>query len=190
MYRNDRSALQALITLQGATGSNAEVIHPPSSTPAFGSPNALRTAYARRVILPLPRNPSRLGLAYASSMGSKASELGEPPALYRGLRVPALDLLVELGARVQALSGTDAPLIVASTVTDVRYRQRAPGALGSDTGWSFQILRRYGGHAQAEAFQAMLDRLQALNLIAWTRAAGAIDITVAPDASTAIVNGP
>jgi hypothetical protein len=123
-------------------------------------------------------------------MGSAASALGEPPALYRGLRVPALDLLVELGVRVQALSGTHAPLIVASTVTDAEYRRRDPGALGSDTGWSFQILRSYRSHAQAAAFQAMLDRLQALNLIAWSRRAATIDITVAPDASTAIVNGP
>jgi hypothetical protein len=104
--------------------------------------------------------------------------------------VPALDLLVELGVRVQALSGTHAPLIVASTVTDAEYRRRDPGALGSDTGWSFQILRSYRSHAQAAAFQAMLDRLQALNLIAWSRRAATIDITVAPDASTAIVNGP
>jgi hypothetical protein len=40
------------------------------------------------------------------------------------------------------------------------------------------------------AFQAMLDRLQALNLVAWSRRATTIDITVAPDASRAIVNGP
>jgi hypothetical protein len=91
---------------------------------------------------------------------------------------------------VQALSRSDAPLTVASTVTDAQYRQRDPGALGSDTGWSFQILRSYRSHAQAVAFQAMLDRLQALNLIAWSRRARTIDITVAPDASTAIVNGP
>ena len=37
-------------------------------------------------------------------------------------------------------------------------------------GWSFDISRRYGsGRAQAAAFQFMLDRLQALDLIGWKR---------------------
>jgi hypothetical protein len=190
MYRSDRSALQRMIALQTATDSAAQVLHPPSSTPVFRSPGALRAAYNRRIVLPLPRNPSRVGLRYSPAMGAAAPRLGQPPTLYRGLRVPALDLLVELGVRVQALSGTEAPLIVASTVTDDAYRRHNPGARGSSTGWSFQILRSYRTHAQAVAFQAMLDRLQALNLIAWARRATTIDITVAPDASSAIVNGP
>jgi soluble lytic murein transglycosylase-like protein len=190
MYRSDRSALASLVSLQGATDSNAEVLHPPAITPPFANPDALRAAYTGRELLPLPRNPARVGLAYAQSMGGLASKLGEPRALYRGLRAPALDLLIELGVRVQALSGSHAPLIVASTVTDGRYDQLAPGAAESGTGWSFQILRRYQSRAQADAFQAMLDRLQALNLIAWTRRARTIDITVAPDAARAIVNGP
>ena len=37
------------------------------------------------------------------------------------------------------------------------------------TGFAFDVRRRYSSGAQAEAFQYMLDRLQALNLIAWTR---------------------
>jgi hypothetical protein len=44
--------------------------------------------------------------------------------------------------------------------------------------------------AQAAAFQSMLDRLQALNLIAWVRTPRTIEITVASDASRVIVNGP
>jgi hypothetical protein len=190
LYRSDRSALQSLVTLQGASDSDAEVLHPPASTPAFATPDALRAAYGERDLLPLPRNPTRVGLAYAGSMGAMAWKLGEPRSLYRGLRTPALDLLIELGVRVQALSGSKAPLIVASTVTDAHYSQLARGAIESDTGWSFQILRRYRSPAQAVAFQAMLDRLQALNLIAWTRNARTIDITVGADASQAIVNGP
>jgi hypothetical protein len=190
MYRSDRPALRSMIAQQESTDSTAGVLHPPSSTPVFASPGTLRAAYARRVVLPLPRDPSRVGLRYSPAMGAGASRIGQPAALYRGLRVPALDLLVELGVRVQALSGTKAPLIVASTVTDGQYRRGSPGAFGSDTGWSFQIARSYRSHAQAVAFQAMLDRLQALNLIAWSRRATTIDITVAPDASTAIVNGP
>jgi hypothetical protein len=190
MYRSNRAALRSLVALQAAGDSNASVLHPPADTPPFADPDALRSAYARRVVLPLPSNPSRLGLSYSPSIGAAARRLGEPARLYRGLRVPALDMLIELAVRVRALSGSSAPLIVASTVADSRYQQLAPGALGADAGWSFQILRRYGSRAQAVAFQAMLDRLQALNLIAWSRRARTIDVTVAADASRAIVDGP
>ena len=45
------------------------------------------------------------------------------------------------------------------------------------TGFAFDVRRRYSSGAQAEAFQYMLDRLQALNLIAWTRDSRSIHIT-------------
>jgi hypothetical protein len=50
------------------------------------------------------------------------------------------------------------------------------------TGWAFSVQRRYAAPAQAAAFQAILDRLQSLNLIAWAREPDAIRITVASDA--------
>ncbi len=46
------------------------------------------------------------------------------------------------------------------------------------TGYSFDVKRQYGSRAQAEAFQAMLDRLQALNVIAWHARGDVIHITV------------
>jgi hypothetical protein len=124
-------------------------------------------------------------------MGSSASRLNVPVALYRGLRPAALDLLIELAARVSALSHRSAALTVAGTVTDGRYQRQLGGGdpLGR-TGYFFQISRAYASRAQAAAFQAMLDRLQALNLIAWSRGQDTIDITVASDASRAIVSGP
>jgi hypothetical protein len=51
------------------------------------------------------------------------------------------------------------------------------------TGFAFDVLRRYRGRGQALALQFMLDRLQALNLIAWVREAGAIHIAVSSNAS-------
>jgi hypothetical protein len=96
-----------------------------------------------------------------------------------------------LGVRVRALADTRAPLWVASAVSDRRYQQK----LGLDdrqasTGYSFQIERRYVSRRQADAFQAMLDRLQALNVIAWSRTVSTINVTVASDASKVIVDGP
>jgi hypothetical protein len=191
LYRSDRAALTRLDSLQRAGGSTEQVLHPPDRTPSFSDPGSLAAAYSRRELVPLPANARTLGLAYDPAMGSQANQVGAPAALYRGLRPAALDLLVELAARVRALAGTTAPLTVSSTVSDRRYQQK----LGLDdpqatTGYSFQIARRYVSHRQAAAFQAMLDRLQSLNVIAWNRTLSTIDVTVASDASRVIVNGP
>ena len=100
-------------------------------------------------------------------------------------------MLIELAARVRALSGGAAPLIVDSAVTDGRYEQTLGGSdPAPTTGYSFTIARRYVSRSQAAAFQAMLDRLQSLNLIAWERFPGVIEVTVASDAAHAIVDGP
>ena len=191
LYRSDPAALRRLSGLQTAAGSNAEVLHPPDRTAAFADPDALDAAYAAREILALPSNARTLGLVYDPGMGSLAHRLGVSAALYRGLRAPALDLLIELAARVRTLSGGLQPLTVSSTVTDERY-QRALGISDppAAAGWSFTIARRYVREAQAVAFQAMLDRLQSLNLIAWERSPAQIEITVASDAGQVIVNGP
>jgi Transglycosylase SLT domain len=192
LYRTDRPELNRLIALQTAGDSNAYVLHPPAQTQSFAGPDALDAAYARRTILPLPANAQALGLAYDPGLGSLAHQLGSAPALYRGLRPPALDLLIALAARVRALSGSPAStLTVTSAVSDQRYQQQLgvsdPTAAA---GWSFTIARRYVDRAQAAAFQAMLDRLQALDLIAWERFPSEIEVTVAADASQVLVYGP
>ncbi len=191
LYRTDRAALRRLSRLETGYPSNAEVLQPPDRIPSFADPAALSAAYAHHTVIPLPRNASALGLTYAASMGSHARPLGAPASLYRGLRAPALDLLIELAARVRAISGAHAPLTVTNTVADAKYEN----LLGFDdppalTGYTFQIARRYATHAQAEAFQAMLDRLQSLNLIAWIRGTSTIEITVAADADKVITAGP
>ncbi len=190
LYRSDRAALTRLSGLETGYDSSALVLHPPDRVSTFADPNALSAAYAARTLVPLPANAAQLGLAYANSMGSQARRLGAPPALYRGLAPVALDLLVELAGRVRALSGSHQPLTVHSTVLDRRYQ----GLLGvadqpAATGYTFEISRRYGSPAQAQALQAMLDRLQALNLIAWARHLDTIEVAVAGDASKVIGRG-
>ena len=76
------------------------------------------------------------------------------------------------------------------TVRDVRYQRalipRNPEATQRyslhTTGFAFDVRRSYASPAQALAFQYMLDRLQALGLIAWVREPGAIHVTVASEA--------
>ena len=75
----------------------------PATAPS-PAPMQLDRAYATRAILPLPANAASLGLRYDAGIGALAHRLGFTPALYRGLRPPALDLLIALAARVRALS--------------------------------------------------------------------------------------
>jgi hypothetical protein len=184
LYRTDRAALTRLTALQTATDSNALVLQPPDRTPGFADPSALSAAYQRRALVPLPTNAAALGLAYDPAVGSGAARLGAPPSLYRGLRPVALRMLIAMAARIRSLASGAAPLRVLSTVADQEYVHRSgTGFASSPDGYSFQISRRYRTPAQAAAFQAVLDRLQALNLIAWSREPDAIDITVARDAA-------
>jgi hypothetical protein len=190
LYRVDRGALARLTALQTASDSGSEVLHPPDRTPAFADPSALAGAYVSHTIVPLPSNPASLHISYDPGIGTYAKQVGAPAALYRGLAPAALDMLIELASRVHSLSGVSAPLIVGSAVTDKRY-QRQAGVIDpvGATGYSFQIARQYASHAQAAAFQAMLDRLQALNLISYAVEGGVINVTVASDASRLIVDG-
>jgi hypothetical protein len=198
LYRSDRGALSRLTVLETAGASTEQVLHPPDRTQSFADPAALRDAFASKSILPLPADAAKLGLAYDPGMGSAAPRVGAPAALYRGLRPAALDLLIELAARVRALSGGRAALHVTGTVRDRRYEaalgtaDNAPsnGYSPQTTGYAFEIARRYASPAQAVALQAMLDRLQALNVIAWSRLPAVIQVTVAGDASKVIVDGP
>jgi hypothetical protein len=50
------------------------------------------------------------------------------------------------------------------------------------TGYAFDIARAYASPRQARAFQFVLDRLSAVNAIAYIREAEAIHIAVASDA--------
>jgi hypothetical protein len=190
LYRTNRSELARLNALQTMSASSADVLHPPDQTRAFGDPDALARAYVGHRVVPLPSNASSLGLAYDPSMGALAHRLGKTPALYRGLAPAALALLLELGNRVRALSAGTAPLIVTSAVTDGRYQQLLgfsdpPAAAG----YSFTLARRYVRPAQAAALQSLLDRLQALNLVAWVRFPTTIEVTVAYDAAQVIATG-
>jgi hypothetical protein len=86
-----------------------------------------------------------------------------------GLRPEAFALLAYIRQGVRNVSGVKAPLSVTRTV-------RPDGGIHA-TGYSFDISRDYANGRQAEAFQFMLDRLQALKLIAWTRDTDTIHVT-------------
>jgi hypothetical protein len=95
---------------------------------------------------------------------------GELRPVGRGaLRPEAYGLLMYVRKGVRNVSGVKGPLTLTRTA-------RPDGGIHA-SGYSFDIRRDYANGRQAEAFQFMLDRLQALNLIAWTRDTDTIHIT-------------
>jgi soluble lytic murein transglycosylase-like protein len=190
LWRHDPAELTRLALLQRAKNSAEEVLHPASSTPVFADPGRLRAATDHGDIVPFPDRPATTGLRLDGRMGELAQRVGQQPSLYRGLRPEALALALYIGAQVRAQSGGAAPLVVTSTVRDERY-QRALASRNVEathayslhtTGWAFDVERRYVSNRQAAAFQFVLDRLQALDVIAWVREPTAIHITAGGDA--------
>ena len=104
----------------------------------------------------------------------RATSHGElRPVAGGALRPEAYALLAYIRDGVRNVSGVKAPLTVTRTA-------RPDGGIHA-TGYAFDISRTYANGRQAEAFQFMLDRLQALNLIAWTRDARTIHITASSE---------
>jgi hypothetical protein len=190
-FRQDRGQLDQLATLQLEKASAENVLHPESQTTVLEDPASLRDAQAAREIVPIPNDPARYGFRVDPGMGQLASRIRQPPALYRGLRPAALHLLSYLAAGVRRISGERASLTITSTVRDRSYQRlligQGPEATRGfslyTTGFAFDVLRRYSNRRQALAFQFMLDRLQALNLIAWVREPQVIHIVASSNAS-------
>jgi len=179
LYRRDPTELARLSRLAAGYGSAEPVLHPPGSTEVFAAVPAIKRARSRGALVAVPNQPGKRHFAVASAAAAAGSE--GPPAL----RPQALALLYYLADRVHAITHAKTPLTVVGTVQDAVARQALsqrhlvrPGYSASTTGYSFDVARRYASQAQAEAFQAMLDRLQALNVIAWERRPDAIHITV------------
>src|SRR3954447_8003631 len=189
LYRQDPNELTRLQDLQSRKSNAEEVLHPEGSTPIYSSPTDIASARSNGDLRPLPGNAEDLHLHVDKGMGSLARKLHRPRTLYRALRPDALAVLVYLAAGVHEISGTG-PLTVTSTVRDRSYQQlliarniQAPRDYSlHTTGFAFDILRRYRSKRQAQAFQFMLDRLTALNLIAWAAEPQAIHITASSDA--------
>ncbi len=189
LFRQDLPGLERLAALQTAKGSAEEVLHPAASTEVFDNPDELKAGYSGGSVRPFPDNPAKLGLRRDPRMGQLAQKFEQQPSLYRGLRPEAYALAAYMAGRVRDLAATRAPLTLTSTVRDRRYQelllrrniQATPAYSLHTTGFAFDVLRGYRSPAQAHAFQFMLDRLQALNLIAWVREPEAIHITASSE---------
>ncbi|HEX2084998.1 MAG TPA: transglycosylase SLT domain-containing protein [Solirubrobacteraceae bacterium] len=190
LYREDPDELARLSELHGNKNSAEEVLHRPDDTEVFAEPQAIETARDEGELVGLPADRLRAaGIRVDRRMGELAERQSVDASLYRALRPEALALLVYLGDAVKAISRSE-PLVLTSTVRDLGYQQlltrrnseATHGYSLHTTGWAFDVERRYASREQALAFQFMLDRLQALNLVAWVREPAAIHVTVGGDA--------
>lgn len=186
LYRTDPAELSRLSRLQTARASAEEVLHPEATTHRYADPAAIATDVDARLLIPLPDAPRRYGFRIDPLLGQFAARLHRRRTLYRHLRPEALALLVYMAAGTREIGGEATPLSVTSAVRDDRY-QRLVAAANIEatrgyslhtTGFAFDIRRAYSSRREAVAFQFMLDRLQAMNLIAWVREPQAIHVTV------------
>jgi Transglycosylase SLT domain len=155
LYRDERVELERLADLHVGAASGELVLHPPGRTDQVESHEDIEAAYQDGALRPFPNRPARNGL--------------QPIRPGAGLRPEAFALAAYIGRGVRNVSGVTAPLTVTRTV-------RPDGGIHA-TGYAFDVRRSYASGRQAEAFQFMLDRLQALNVIAWTRDTDTIHIT-------------
>ena len=182
LYRQNPTELARRNVLQTTYGSGEAVLHPPN-TPVFNDAASLAAARRRGTLKAIAHGRY---FAVDPALAAQARHLGRDPSLYATLRPEALAVLYYLADRVHSISRQKSPLLVAAAARDVSYEDAlavrhvaAPSGYSLyTTGFSFDVKRHYASHAQAQAFQAMLDRLQALDVIAWQREAGVIHITV------------
>jgi hypothetical protein len=107
---------------------------------------------------------------------------GAPAGDLRALPNDAADTSLQAAAGVKLRP--EALGVALYAAAQVRTISKAPtlrvtGA--GDAGWTFRVSRTYASGEQAQAFQYVLDRLQVLNVIAWSRSARFISVTASPD---------
>jgi hypothetical protein len=170
LYRDDPKKLEQQDALQDWPSAE-HVLRPPQATPAFANDEALRTS----------------DLAVVSGPGLRTSKaLAAGPVGERSLRDPALILLRRLALGVKAIAKTS-PLVVTKASTSAGGEGFVGEGVEAEpsthaTGYAFDLSRAYRSPAQAQAVQFWLDRLTALDLLAWVREPNVIHVTVGPRA--------
>lgn len=184
LARDDPDELKRQIELQTAKASAEEVLRPESRYPPYEDDKDLRRAYERDELVPLPDAPKRLAFRPGRKMGSLARRLDQPKILYRGLRPEALATLLYIAKEYRRIAG-QGTLRVTSTVRDLPYQdllvetnvQATSEFSLHTTGFAIDIAK-----PRAESvLRYLLERLQALDVIAWVEEPGAFHVTVGRD---------
>jgi hypothetical protein len=167
LYRQDPAKLAGQALLQDGP-SGERVLRPAASTPTFPDDAALKSDDLA-VVDGAALRPARSG------------QVLRPQAL-RLLRYLALG--VREVAKTAPVTVTAAARSVKAEEADTRGESAAEAAPSTHTtGYAFDLSRTYRTPAQAQALQFWLDRLTALDVIAWVREPSAIHVTVGPRAA-------
>ncbi|MGB6423774.1 MAG: DUF5715 family protein [Solirubrobacterales bacterium] len=194
LFREDRGELKRLASLHGNKATAEEVFHPQEDTRAFDDAGELADGLDSGELVSIPSGGG-YGFVVGPQLGELADQLGVDRSLYRSLRPEALATLIYISGRVQAIAETlgtkgkkarKEKLTVTSAARDRAYQDALVGRNTQatqayslhTTGYSFDILRDYVNDRQAEAFQSVLDRMEALGVIDYAREPEAIHVTV------------
>jgi hypothetical protein len=189
LLRTDPARLQRLAELHDRLPSAVHVLHPPTIRDRYADATQLESAATRGELVPLRRG-NGVHFTIDPQVPSVLAPLTDKPSIYLALRPRAARFLAYLSAKVHELSGETRPLALTRAAYDADAARKLtphdPGAAADadahETGFAFDIRRRYGSGAQAAAFQWTLERLEALGLIAWTRGDSVIHVVVSPRA--------
>jgi transglycosylase-like protein with SLT domain len=173
LYRADPKKLAEQNALQ-ASPAGERVLRPATTTPVFADDGALKT--------------DQLAVLNGAALRPSQALAAQAPS-GRALRPEALTLLRYLALGVREISDT-APITVTSATRSLKAEERdTRGAFDAEappsthtTGYAFDLSRDYRTPAQAQALQFWLDRLTALDVIAWVRQPTTIHVTVGPRA--------
>jgi hypothetical protein len=176
LLRRDPGALAAQAALQTAAPSAELSLRPPGTTPVLADARAVAAARRSAALVPLPGDAPARGLGAAAAFH---------------LRPDALAVALYMAAAVRAIGHSTAPLELTAATTDAAdlpaAARAAHGLADRDrlhaTGYAFDVARSYATPAQALALQFVLDRLQALDLIAWQRHRRIIHVVAGPRAA-------
>lgn len=196
MYRDDPAELKRLARLQTAKATQEEVLHPEPQTEVYADAAAIRRARASGELVPIP-TAGDYGYRIEKDLGELAPNFGASPALYRALRPEALATLIYMTGKVREINGGEGALKVSSAVRDQGYQDQLVGVNSEatpnyslhTTGYAFDIVRDYSSDEQAEAFQFVLDRLRALNVIDYAVEPSAIHVVVGEEAQALLQDG-
>jgi hypothetical protein len=177
LHRSDPARLARQAALQTAAPSAERVLRPPG-TPVLADRAAVAAARARGYLLAIPS-------------GAAGTNAGLQTAGSLSLRPEALAAALYIAAGVRQIGRSQQPLQITAATTDaadLRTQARLDHGLADAdplhaTGYAFDVARAYATPAQAQAFQFMLDRLLALNVIAWVRHRRIIHVVVGPGSS-------
>ena len=196
LYRDDPSELKRIASLQNAKSTQEEVFHPEGETEVFADAEAIQAARDSGELIALP-DGADYGYRVDKSLGELAPNFGVEPGLYRALRPEALATLIYMTSKVREINNGKGALTVSSAVRDQGYQDQLVGVNSEatpnyslhTTGYAFDIPRDYSSDSQAEAFQFVLDRLRALNVIDYAVEPSAIHVVASDEAGVLLGQG-